>query len=50
MLGFYLFPADEDSNTIKVFVVNSSVRTVRWLAEGDQPVASESNGGGGHAP
>ena len=30
--GFFLFPADPESNAIKVFIVNSSVKNVRLLA------------------
>ena len=29
--GFFVFPADTDSNTLKVFAVNASVRSARWL-------------------
>lgn len=31
MRGFFIFPADTESNTIKVFAVAGSVKSVRWL-------------------
>ncbi|HUS46810.1 MAG TPA: hypothetical protein VM098_01730 [Phycisphaerae bacterium] len=31
LLGFFIFPADPDSNALRVFVVNSSVKSVRLL-------------------
>lgn len=30
-IGFFLFPADQDSNNIRVFVINKSVRQVKIL-------------------
>jgi hypothetical protein len=31
MPGFFVFPADDTSNTLRVFAIASSVRSVRWL-------------------
>ncbi len=30
-LGFFVFPADTESNTIKIFAINSSVKNVRFI-------------------
>ncbi len=38
-LGFYLFPADEESNTLKVFVVSASVKVIRPAEEEAAPAA-----------
>ena len=31
LLGFFVFPADPESNAIKVFTINSSVKSVQLL-------------------
>lgn len=31
MHGFFVFPADPDSNTIKVYAVNAAIRKIVWL-------------------
>ena len=39
-IGFFVFPVDKRSNTIKVFAVNSSVVSVNFIKTKAKPVAS----------